>query len=131
MDGDVTGVIRLGAVGDLGPLYRQARVVINPAVAGTGLKIKTLEALAHLRPVVTWPNGTDGFSPELAAFCVKVHDWYEFSRRVAGLLASGEASLFSRTERDTIIRLTSPATVYGPMTQAFDAHLKKVARLHT
>jgi hypothetical protein len=125
MDGDVSGVIRLGAVDDLRPLYGQARVVINPAVAGTGLKIKSLEALGHLRPIVTWPNGTDGFSPELAAFCVTVVDWYEFSRRVAGLLAAEEASLFSRADRDTIIRLTSPATVYGPMTQAFEALLKK------
>jgi glycosyltransferase involved in cell wall biosynthesis len=125
MHGEVSGVIRLGPVDDLRPLYGQARVVINPAVAGTGLKIKTLEALGHLRPIVTWPNGTDGFSPELAAFCVTVHDWYEFSRRVAGLLAAEEASLFSRAERDTIVRLTSPATVYGPMTQAFEAFLKK------
>jgi hypothetical protein len=125
MDVDVPGVIRLGAVDDLRPLYGQARVVINPAVAGTGLKIKTLEALGHLRPVVTWPNGTDGFSPELAAFCVTVHDWYEFSRRVAGLLAAEEASLFSKTDRDTIVRLTSPATVYAPMTQAIEALLEK------
>ena len=125
LDGDVWGVIRLGVVDDLGPLYAQARVVINPAVAGTGLKVKTLEALGHLRPIVTWPNGTDGFSPELAAFCVTVHDWYEFSRRVAGLLAVEEAFLFTKAERDTIVRLTSPATVYGPMTQAFEALLEK------
>jgi hypothetical protein len=130
MDVDVPGVIRLGTVDDLGPLYGQARVVINPAVAGTGLKIKTLEALGHLRPIVTWPSGADGFAPELAAFCVTVHDWYEFSRRVVGLLAAEEPSLFSRAERDTIIRLTSPAAVYGPMTQAFDALLKKPLGSH-
>ena len=125
MDVDVLGVTRLGAVHDLRPLYDQARVVINPAVAGTGLKIKTLEALGHLRPIVTWPSGADGLSPELAAFCVTVRDWYEFSHRVAGLLAAEQPSLFSQAERDTIVRLTSPATVYRAMTQAIEPLLEK------
>jgi hypothetical protein len=115
---DVPGVIRLGPVDDLKPLYSRARVVINPAVAGTGLKIKTLEALGHLRPIVTWPSGTEGLAPELAAFCMTVQDWYEFSRRVAGVLAMEEPPLFSRPEHDTIVRLTAPATAYRAMTEA-------------
>jgi methyltransferase family protein/glycosyl transferase family 1 len=125
LDVDAAGVIRLGPVDDLRPLYSQARLVINPAVAGTGLKVKTLEALGHLRPIVTWPSGTDGFAPELAAFCVTVYDWHEFSRRVARLLAAEEATAFSSAERETIVRLTSPETVYGTMTQAFEAFLKQ------
>jgi hypothetical protein len=117
---DVPGVIRLGPVDDLKALYSQARVVINPAVAGTGLKIKTLEALGHLRPIVTWPSGIEGLASELAASCTVVQDWYEFSRRVAGVLAMEEPSLFSRPEHDTIVRLTSPATAYRAMTEALD-----------
>src|SRR5581483_3395143 len=76
---DVPGVMRLGTVDDLDPLYEQARVVINPAVAGTGLKIKTLEALCHFRPIITWPNGTDGLAPELAALCTVASDWHDFT----------------------------------------------------
>jgi protein-tyrosine-phosphatase len=121
LDADVPGVIRLGPVADLTPLYRQARVVINPAVAGTGLKIKTLEALGHLRPVVTWPSGIDGVAPELAAFCVTVQDWYEYSRRVAGLLAANDPPLFSDAARHAIVRLTSPETVYREMTDAIES----------
>jgi hypothetical protein len=118
---DAPGVIRLGPVDDLKSLYSRARVVINPAVAGTGLKIKTIEALSHLRPIVTWPSGTDGFAPELAAFCVTVQDWYDFSRRVTGVLAAKEPSLFPQSARDTIVRLTSPATVYRDMTDAIES----------
>lgn len=125
LDVEVPGVIRLGPIADLRSLYRQARVVANPAVAGTGLKIKTLEALGHLRPIVTWPSGTDGLAPELAALCVTVRDWYDFSRRVAGLLAAAEPSLFSPAARDTIVRLTSPATVYRDMTGAIASLLEK------
>jgi hypothetical protein len=94
---------------------------VNPAVAGTGLKIKTLEALGHLRPIVTWPNGVEGLSPELAALCVTVLDWYDFARQVARLLAQEEPPLFTRDQRDALVRLTSPATVYGPMTEAIEA----------
>ena len=126
---DVPGVIRLGTVGDLQPLYAQCRAVINPAVAGTGLKIKTLEALGYLRPIVTWPSGTDGFAPELARFCVTVQDRYEFSRRVADILAAPEPRLFSRAERDDIVRLMSPETAYRALTQAFEALLAEPSRL--
>jgi len=124
LDADVAGVVRLGPVDDLKPLYRQCRVVINPAVAGTGLKIKTLEALGHLRPLVTWPNGTDGLPPELSALCTTVQDWFEFSRRVAALLAADEPPLFSQTERDAIVRLTSPAAVYRGMTDVLAESLR-------
>ncbi|WP_183187701.1 glycosyltransferase [Ancylobacter tetraedralis] len=61
------GVRALGFIDDLTPVYAGARLVINPAVAGTGIKIKTLEAMAHLRPLVTWPSGVDGVAPELRA----------------------------------------------------------------
>ena len=57
---DAPRVTRIGTVGDLSELYRSVRVVINPARAGTGAKIKTIEALSHLRPVVTFPAGVDG-----------------------------------------------------------------------
>jgi hypothetical protein len=85
------------------------------------LKIKTLEALGHLRPIVTWPSGIDGVAPELAAFCVTVQDWYEYSRRVAGLLAANEPPLFSDDARHQIVRLTSPETVYREMTDAIES----------
>jgi hypothetical protein len=40
---------------------------------------------------------------------------------VAGLLAAQEPALFSQAERDTIVRLTSPATVYREMTEALES----------
>jgi len=121
------GVKRLGIVDDLRPLYAQARVVINPAVAGTGLKIKTLEALGHLRPVITWPSGTDGFPAGLVSFCTIVKDWYEFSRSVETSLAADAPRLFSNAERDRIVHLTSPQTVYRDVTNALERMLRATA----
>jgi hypothetical protein len=119
---DTAGVVRLGMVEDLRPLYREARLAINPAVAGTGLKIKVLEALCHFRPIITWPNGVDGLAPELAALCVTALDWYEFTQRVVDLLVAEPPRLFSSTECDAITRLTFPAAAYSDLTEAFRRH---------
>jgi hypothetical protein len=117
--GGPPGVIRIGPIDDLRPLYRQAKLSVNLAVAGTGLKIKTLESLCHLRPIVTWPNGTDGLTPELVALCEVAYDWYDFSRRVIRFLTAEESPRpISQDDRDTIIRLTSPKTVYRPLAEA-------------
>lgn len=42
----------VGAVADLVPYYRSARCVIAPMVSGTGISIKTIEALALGKPFV-------------------------------------------------------------------------------
>jgi hypothetical protein len=120
LEGDVPGVSSVGVVDDLAPLYERARVVINPAVAGTGLKIKTLEALGHLRPIVTWPGGADGLAPELASFCAIVQDWHDFARQVTRALAETPSG-HSKAERDAIAALLSPAAAYREMTDAIAA----------
>jgi hypothetical protein len=99
--------------------------VLNPAVAGTGLKIKTLEALGHLRPIVTWPSGVEGLAPELAALCTQATDWYEFSGQVADLLAADTPRLFSVEERGVIERCLSPTAAYGAMTVALEALVRE------
>lgn len=90
---DTPNVEALGVVADLAPLYARARVVINPAAAGTGLKIKTVEALSHLRPVVTWPNGLDGVPETIRAGMPPVNDWYEFADRIVEHLTSTQPAL--------------------------------------
>ena len=117
---DVPGVVRLGRVPDLAPLYQDARVVINPAAAGTGVKIKTLEALGYFRPVVTWPSGVDGIAPELADLCHVVRDWYTFGRTLSGLLAMDPGPSFSPEQQERIRKYTAPETTYGALTDALE-----------
>ena len=45
----------VGRVDDLGALYAQARLVLLPTVAGTGLSIKTVEAMASGLPLIASP----------------------------------------------------------------------------
>jgi hypothetical protein len=104
----------LGHVDDLDPVYRQARVVVNPAVAGTGLKVKTVEALSRLRPIVTWPNGADGLPPELAELVPPAHDWLDFAERVIAWLRS-ETPAFNAATAASIRHLLSSEHVYAEL----------------
>lgn len=116
------GVRLLGLVDDLKPLYEQAKVTINPAVAGTGMKIKTAESLSHLRPVVGWPAGVDGFRPELAELCFTARDWPQFADYVISLLRSPKQDWFSAEQKNEIRRLLSPDTIYTNLLQRFDTY---------
>ena len=107
----------LGRVEDLGPLYAAARVVINPAVAGTGLKIKTVEALCHLRPVVCWPSGVDGLGDEARAFCHVAADWLGFAAHIRRLLSDDGPAAIEHA-RARLEHAFSPGVVYAPLADA-------------
>lgn len=116
VDFDVPGVHLLGLVDDLSTAYRKARVVINPCVAGTGLKIKTLEALCHLRPVVVWPCATDGLSAEAAGLCYVATNWFDFAENLTALLLSREEDFCDINIRlKQLAREFDSAKVYAPL----------------
>jgi hypothetical protein len=95
-------VTPLGHVESLEELYRGCRLVVNAAVAGTGLKIKTLESLASWRPLVTWPTGVDGLPRELLTLCVVVTDLYEFYLAIAKALSESPREAYDEDERGLI-----------------------------
>jgi glycosyltransferase involved in cell wall biosynthesis len=114
----VPGVTVAGAVEEMAPLYRDAALVINPVVAGTGAKIKTVEALCHLRPLVTWPAGIDGLDPALAARCIVARDWYEFANAVVDVLTRSDRR-FTEDDRAVVAELVSPETTYAALDRAY------------
>jgi SAM-dependent methyltransferase len=116
------GVRLLGLVDDLKPLYEQARLTINPAVAGTGMKIKTAESLSNFRPVVGWPASIDGFQFELAELCHTARDWPTFADHVVSILRTTQQDWFSAEQKNEIRRLLSPDTIYGPLLRLLDTY---------
>jgi glycosyltransferase involved in cell wall biosynthesis len=57
---DAPGLIRLGTLPEIVTAYRQADMAINPVRMGTGLNIKSIEALSFGLPLVTTPSGARG-----------------------------------------------------------------------
>jgi len=60
------GLRPLGPVADADALYAEVDLVVNPHEGGTGLKIKTVEALARGRPVVGTAEAFAGLPAEAA-----------------------------------------------------------------
>src|SRR5271163_2473834 len=56
------GVLRVGYVADLDPIFAKCRVALSPVRFGTGIKTKNLSALAHGVPLVTTTVGADGMA---------------------------------------------------------------------
>lgn len=58
--GEYDAVVKCGNVDSLEQLYASVNVVVNPVVFGTGLKIKSLEALGYGKPLITTAAGATG-----------------------------------------------------------------------
>lgn len=82
---DVPGVVLHGEAADLDPIFAATRVVVVPLRAGSGTRLKVLEAFARRLPVVATPLGCEGIdahdgvevllgrsAEEIAAACVRV-----------------------------------------------------------
>jgi glycosyltransferase involved in cell wall biosynthesis len=121
------GVKLLGSVERLDGLYASCRVAINPAIAGTGLKIKSVESLCRLRPLVTWPAGVDGLPTELRPLCDVAEDWYDFGVRVVRRLVTRGGDAFSEAERRAIEQSTSSQAVYAALVGALQQRLAQHA----
>jgi 2-polyprenyl-3-methyl-5-hydroxy-6-metoxy-1,4-benzoquinol methylase len=116
-DPGLPGVRVLGRVDDLAAVYRAARVIINPAIAGTGLKIKTVEAICQMRPLVLWPAGVEGLPPEACALCDIACDWSDFAWRVVAHLRA-DVKPRGPEERKKLADLFAAENVYATLQEA-------------
>lgn len=65
----------IGMVDDLDDFYREVDIVVNPMVGGTGLKIKSLEALSFGKPLLATVDAMVGIaSHDEMQQCVSVED---------------------------------------------------------
>lgn len=80
------GVRRLGFVDGLGDLYRRAAVVVNPQQFGTGLSIKSVDALLHGRPLVASTSGARGLEDGAGAAFLQAGSAEEFAERLIEVL---------------------------------------------
>jgi glycosyltransferase involved in cell wall biosynthesis len=106
------GVRRFGFIERLDEVYRQAAAVINPQQFGTGLSIKSVDALLHGRPLVTTASGSRGLEQGAGVAFRQASDGEEFAAHLVELLQdpagaavlAGRAVAFARTYRERSLR---------------------------
>lgn len=77
--------IKLGVVEEVSTAYERAGIVINPAYLGTGLAIKSIEALSYGKPLVTTPQGARGLEEGRDLAFLVGHTAEDFSRHIIHL----------------------------------------------
>ncbi|MDB5456972.1 MAG: hypothetical protein JWP92_2557 [Caulobacter sp.] len=113
------GVRMLGPVPDLASLYDQAAVVVSPLTAGSGLKIKIIEALGWGKAVVATSVSLQGVEDLLKTCVLRADDPAQFAAHILDLLADpdrraalGEAAL------ERARASFSPQACYGELVEA-------------
>jgi glycosyltransferase involved in cell wall biosynthesis len=103
----------IGYVAKLDDAYARATVVVNPVQLGTGLKIKTVEALARGRALVTTSCGADGLAAGVQQAFLVEDEMDRFGEAVQRLLRdpSFRATLESRALRFARQRFGAEAAV--------------------
>jgi succinoglycan biosynthesis protein ExoO len=108
------GVKFRGFVDDLGPLYREAGVVVSPLRVGSGLKVKLIEALGHGKALVGTSKTLQGVERVLGD-AIWVEDSADgFVSAVATLLVNKPArSELAARALATVARHFTPDACYG------------------
>jgi glycosyltransferase involved in cell wall biosynthesis len=121
-DGFPEGVTTLGWIPDLSHFYRDLRLVVNPVVRGTGLKIKSVEALAHARPLVAYPVGVEGIDCSVHAlpFCVVTDPQLMADACIQLLSDPGHCDAMAESAMQYSLDHLSSAAVYAPLARLLE-----------
>jgi len=102
-----------GFVEDVGQAYNEAAVVINPLWVGSGLKIKTVEALCRGKALVTTPCGIEGMVPPPEGACRVVEQPEQMAKAIIELLREPEKrKALESAAYDYARQWLSPSHVY-------------------
>ncbi len=113
------GVVLRGRVADLGPEYCQAQVVVVPLRAGSGLKIKLVQALSYGRACVTTRFGLQGLREAIDHGVLQAEEPADFASAVVGLLSdAGHRRACEQAIRAWVSRRFSAEACYGPFWRA-------------
>lgn len=112
---DALGIQRLGPVDDLESFFAKCNLVINPERGGSGIKIKTLETLAHGIPLL---------STRQAMIGIYSRSKYHLSETIEALVCQ-TAELCAHPDRLTKLA-TNSRQVYDAFYQRAHAHLSSL-----
>ena len=87
---DMQGLLKLGVVPDLAAVYACTRLVLNPVQSGTGLNIKSVEALGFGMPLLATVSGSRGLEATHGHAIAVVDSPAEFAKTALTLLANSD-----------------------------------------
>lgn len=119
------GITLAGRVPDLAPYYDRAAVVLNPVPYGTGLKIKTVEGLAHGRCVVCSQAGVGGLDNPAGLPLIVADPKKDMAERIVEVLEDvASRHDFEQRAWEFAHARYSPEAVYGPLLERLHRHLE-------
>ncbi len=89
---DSTEYEKLGIIDDIDLAYKDARLVINPVHVGTGLNIKTIEAVSKAKPLVSHSVGVRGLSTD-QPFAYVADDDEAYAKAILTLLQEDDKAM--------------------------------------
>ncbi len=97
LGGGHRGIVVTGYLAELEPILRQSAVMVVPVRAGSGMRVKILEAFARGTPVVSTTVGVEGIQARAGEHLLVADDAESFARAVLQILA--DRSLAARLTR--------------------------------
>lgn len=105
-----------GFVPDMRKMYGQIDIAINPVRFGAGIKIKSIEALAHETPLVTTAHGARGLERGYNKAFLVAEDSRSFSKHVVRLIDDySYRKTVARHGREFVEKQFSQASCYKPL----------------
>jgi hypothetical protein len=117
----------VGWVVDLKKEYGRAQIVINPTQYGTGLKIKTVEALCNGKAFVGTPNSVEGLPDEDPKPYIVCPDWERFANSIVQLMTSQQTRIeYEKRAREYASKHFISELCYAPLHEIIKPHLEPV-----
>ncbi|HHC09478.1 MAG TPA: glycosyltransferase, partial [Actinobacteria bacterium] len=118
----------LGYVEDLAPLRATADVLVAPLLSGSGVRVKTVEALAAGLPVVATPKGVEGLAVVPGRDLLVADTPDAFAAAVADLADPERRVALSRAGTAYVAEHHDPARVAEIKAEAIEAVLDRRCR---
>jgi hypothetical protein len=117
------GVVMLGRVDDLTPLYTDAAIVVSPLRGGSGLKIKLIEALGHGKAIVATTTTLQGVADTIGSAVIVANDAQDFADAIARLLNDAALRAIYGARALAVVRdHFSPGSCYADVVAHFRPH---------
>lgn len=88
---DQEGIVKMGEMSDLKSIYDLSDIVINPLTFGTGLKIKSIEALGFSKVLISTSVGADGLENGINSAFLVANNAEEFCNALSSVIFDYEA----------------------------------------